>query len=106
MALTVTQEGRNSIAGSRISATFKVVPDASWLAAGESLDLLSLSSIPIIETVLLDGGSTGYVRQYDRTNKKLLAFEAGTDGGALDAVADATNLSTHTIYVTVTGRRA
>ena len=106
MGLTVTQEGRNSIAGSRISATFKVVPDTSWLAVGESLDLLSLSSIPIIETVLLDGGSTGYVWQYDRTNKKLLAFEAGTDGAALDAVADATNLSTHTIYVTVTGRRA
>lgn len=106
MGLTVTQEGRNSIAGSRISATFKVVPDDSWLALGESLDLLSLSSIPIIETVLLDGGSTGYVWQYDRTNKKLLAFEAGTDGAALDQVADATDLSTHTIYVTVTGRRA
>ena len=106
MALTVTQEGRNSVAGSRISATFKVVPDDSWLAAGESLDLMSLSSIPLIETGLLDGDATGYVWQYDRTNKKLLAFEAGADGAALDAVGDGTNLSSHTIYVTVTGRRA
>ncbi len=104
MALTVTQEGRDNVSGSRKIVTLKVIPDASWLAAGEALDLTSY--VKTIETVSLDGGATGYVWQYDRTNKKLLAFEAGSDGAALDAVADATNLSTHTVFITVTGRRA
>mgnify|MGYP006000806739 CR=1 FL=1 len=106
MALTVSQEGRNSVQGSRITATFKITPDTSWLAAGEELKLSELCSIPIMETITLDGGGTGYVWQYDRDSELLLAFEAGADGAALDAVGDGTNLSTHTIYLTVVGRRA
>ena len=104
MALTVTQEGRDNVSGSRKTVVLKVVPDTSWLAAGEALTLTDY--VKTIETITLDGGATGYVWQYDRANNKLLAFEAGSDGDALDAVADATNLSTHTIYITVTGRRA
>lgn len=104
MALTVTQIGRNNVSGSRISATLKVTPDASWLAAGESLTLTDY--VPVIETVSLDGGASGYVWQYDRTNKKLLAYEAGADGAALDAVADTTDLSAQTVHITVTGTRA
>jgi hypothetical protein len=104
MALTVTQEGRDNVSGSRKTVVLKVVPDISWLAAGEELDLNNY--VKTIESISLDGGATGYVWQYDRTNKKLLAFEAGADGAALDQVADATNLSTHTVFITVTGRRA
>ena len=104
MALTVEQPRRQSVSGSMITAHLKITPDSSWLAAGEDLDLTGY--VPIIESVVLDGGSTGYVWQYDHANKKLLAFEAGADGAALDAVADATNLSTHTVRITVSGRRA
>lgn len=104
MALTVVQLGRNQVTGSRMATTLKVTPDSSWLAAGESLDLTQY--VPKIETVLIDPSATGYVWQYDRTNKKLLAFEAGADGAALDAVADATNLSSTVLHITVTGTRA
>ena len=102
--MTVTQEGRNNVSGSRQTVTLKVVPDASWLAAGESLILTDW--VKTIESISLDGGATGYVWQYDRANSLLLAFEAGADAAALDAVADTTDLSTHTVYITVTGRRA
>ena len=104
MGLTITQEGRNNVSGSRQTVTLKVVPDASWLAVGEDLTLTDW--VKTIETVSLDGGATGYVWQYDRANNKLLAYEAGADGAGLDAVADATDLSTHTVYISVTGRRA
>ena len=87
-----------------MATTLKVTPDTSWLAEGESLDLTQY--VPKIETVIIDASATGYVWQYDRTNKKLLAFEAGADGAALDAVADATNLSTTVLHITVTGTRA
>lgn len=104
MALTVTQEGRDNVSGSRKTVVLKVVPDASWLAAGEALDLTDW--VKTIESISLDGGATGYVWQYDRAGKLLLAFEAGADGAALDAVANTTDLSTHTVFITVTGRRA
>jgi len=104
MGLTITQEGRNNVSGSRQTVTLKVVPDASWLAVGEDLTLTDW--VKTIETVSLDGGATGYVWQYDRANNKLLAFEAGADAAALDAVANGTDLSTHTVYISVTGRRA
>ncbi len=104
MALTVVQLGRNQVTGSRMATTLKVTPDSSWLEAGESLDLTQY--VPKIETVLIDPSATGYVWQYDRTNKKLLAFEAGADGAALDAVGDGTNLSTTILHITVTGTRA
>ena len=105
MALTVTHVGRNNVTGSWVSTTLKVVPDTSWLAAGESLDLTAYGP-KVIETVMIDASPTGYVWQYDRANKKLLAFEAGGDGAALDAVTDTTNLSTTTLHITVTGTRA
>ena len=87
-----------------MATTLKVTPDSSWLAAGESLDLTQY--VPKIETVLIDPSATGYVWQYDRTNKKLLAFEAGADGAALDAVANTTDLSSTILHITVTGTRA
>ncbi len=104
MALTVVQPRRQSVNGSMITVHLEITPDDSWLAAGEDLDLSSYVGIP--ESIVLDGGSTGYVWQYDHTNKKLLAFEAGADGAALDAVANTTDLSTHTVRITVSGRRA
>jgi hypothetical protein len=103
MALTVEQLGRTNVTGNRLTVALKITPDSSWLAAGEALDLTTYVSN--IETVHVESPG-GYVFNYDRTNKKLLAYEAGADGAALDAVSDATNLSALTVYLSVTGGRA
>jgi hypothetical protein len=103
MALTVAQLGRTNVTGNRLTVALKITPDASWLAAGELLDLTTYVSN--IESVHIES-TTGYVFSYDRANKKLLAWEAGADGAALDAVADATNLSALSVFITVTGGRA
>ena len=108
MALTVVQLGRNQVSGSRISASLKITPDDSWLAARESLDLTQY--VPVIETVTIDSDSGGFVWKYDRANKKLLAYGNPADPnvavGALSAIPDLTNLSAQTVYITVTGTRA
>jgi hypothetical protein len=103
MALTINQPRRQSVSGSTITVHLEITPDTSFASGGEALDLSSY--VPIVESVVLDGGNTGYVWQYDHTNKKLDCFEAGADGAALDAVSGA-NLSTHTVRITVSGRRA
>ena len=112
MALTVTQLGRASHTGSTSSLSFKVVPDDSWLAAGEDLDFTTYVGCPsAIRTVTIDGGDSGILWKYNRTTKKLLAYQQtdpADSGGAdipLAAVADATNLSAQTLYITVTGSR-
>ena len=104
MALTVTQLGRTNITGNRLTVALKVVPDSSWLAAGEALNLTQF--VPVLETVLVDSDPGGYVWSFDRSAAKLLAYEAGADGASLDAVADSTNLSGQTLFITVTGTRA
>tara|TARA_R100000231_G_scaffold88704_3_gene67161 strand:- start:626 stop:937 length:312 start_codon:yes stop_codon:yes gene_type:complete len=103
MALTVEQLGRTNVTGNRLTVALKVTFDASYPTGGEALDLTAYVSN--IETVHVEV-SGGFVFQYDRTNKKLKAFEAGGDGDALDEVDNATNLSTVVTYVTVTGGRA
>ena len=104
MALTVEQLGRTNVAGNRLSVALKVTPDSSWLAAGESLDLTAY--VANVETVHIESDIGGYVWAYDRSAKKVLAYEAGADGAALDAVADSTDLSGQTLYISVTGGRA
>ena len=101
MALTVEQLGRTNVTGNRITVALKITFDASYPTNGEALDLNTSN----IETVHVEV-SGGFVFQYDRTNKKLKAFEAGADGDALDEVDNATNLSTVVTYLTVTGGRA
>jgi len=104
MALTVEQLGRTNVAGNRLSVALKVTPDDSWAGAGgETLDLTTY--VANIETAHCESSTTGYVFSYDRTNKKLLAFEAGADSAALDAVSSG-DLSASICYITVTGGRA
>jgi hypothetical protein len=59
-----------------------------------------------IESVHVESDIGGYVYNYDRSEKKLLAYESGANGTALDAVNGSTSLSAQTVYVTVTGGRA
>ena len=103
MALTVEQLGRTNVTGNRLTVALKITFDSSYPTGGEALDLTAYVSN--IETVGIEV-SGGYVFQYDRSNKKVLAYEAGADGAALDEVASATNLSSTVTYVTVTGGRA
>jgi hypothetical protein len=104
MALTVEQLGRTNVSGNRLSVALKVTPDSSWAGAGgEALDLTEY--VANIDTAQVESSTTGYVFSYDRANKKLLAFEAGADGAALDAVASG-DISTAIAYITVTGGRA
>lgn len=103
MALTVEQLGRTNVTGNRLTVALKITFDSSYPTGGEALDLTTYVSN--IETVGIEV-SGGYVFQYDRSNKKVLAYEAGADGAALDEVANATNLSSTVTYVTVTGGRA
>jgi hypothetical protein len=103
MALTVEQLGRTNVTGNRLTVALKITFDASYPTGGEPLDLTAYVSN--IETVGVEV-SGGYVFQYDRTNKKVLAYEAGADSAALDEVANAANLSSTVTFVTVTGGRA
>tara|TARA_B100000900_G_C20283839_1_gene595210 strand:- start:50 stop:361 length:312 start_codon:yes stop_codon:yes gene_type:complete len=103
MALTVEQLGRTNVTGNRLTVALKITFDSSYPTGGEPLDLTTYVSN--IETVHVEV-SGGYVFQYDRSNKKVLAYEAGADSAALDEVASATNLSSTVTFVTVTGGRA
>ena len=103
MGLTVEQLGRTNVTGNRLSVALKITPDSSWPTAGEDLDLTAYVSN--IETVHVESDIGGYVYAYDRSAKKLLAYEAGADGAALDVV-DGANLSAQAVYLTVTGGRA
>jgi len=86
-----------------LTVALKITFDASYPTSGEALDLTAY--VNNIETAMVET-SGGFVFGYDRTNKKLKAFEAGADGDALDEVDNATNLSTVVTFITVTGGRA
>jgi len=86
-----------------LTVALKITFDASYPTGGEALDLTAY--VNNIETAMVET-SGGFVFGYDRTNKKLKAFEAGADGDALDEVDNATNLSTVVTFITVTGGRA
>jgi hypothetical protein len=103
MALTVEQLGRTNVTGNRLTVALKITFDSSYPTGGETLDLTAY--VNNIETVMVET-SGGFVFGYDRTNKKLKAFEAGADGDALDEVDNATNLSTVVTFISVTGGRA
>ena len=112
MALTVAQLGRTNVVGNRLTVALKITPDASWLAAGEPLDLTTYVSN--VESVNIES-TGGYVFHYDRTNKKLLAYRSAASdqtptadiaAAALVAVVDSVDLSALSIFITVTGGRA
>jgi len=86
-----------------LTVALKITFDSSYPTGGETLDLTAY--VNNIETVMVET-SGGFVFGYDRSNKKLKAFEAGVDGDALDEVDNGTDLSTVITFITVTGGRA
>ena len=103
MALTVAQLGRTNVTGNRLTVALKITFDDDYQAGRMALDLTDY--VNNIETVSIEV-SGGYVFQYDRTNAKVLAYEAGADGAALDEVTAATDLQTVITYISVSGGRA
>ena len=102
MVLTLTKLRRTVVGNMRL-AIYQVTFDNSYPTGGEALTAadLGLSSIEIMKT---DGGDGGYVPQFDYANNKMLMFEAGADGAALDEVTATTDLSSVSFRIEVTGR--
>lgn len=81
-----------------------IVPDDSWLAAGEVVDF---SGNERIDHLVVTGGGAGYVFQWDAAGQKLLAYYADYDAvadGALVAVPDATDLDALTLTFVAWGQ--
>jgi hypothetical protein len=100
MALTVEQQGRRNVAGNRLTVNLKLTFASTYATGGEALDLTTY--VPNVENVNIEG-SDGYVFSYDRTNGKVLAWEAGADSAALDQVSGSFSATT---YLSVQGGRA
>ena len=115
MALTVVQNGRTNVSGNRLTVSLNAATDDStWNAGGEAFDATSYVANP--EMVHIENGS-GYVFQYDATNKKIKAYiqsHVRDDGGGGSAAAvtlqlvEATgkDLRTVPIKIMITGGRA
>jgi len=83
--------------------TGTITMDSSYPTGGESL--ASLFATYLSSVVHLQAGlNGGYVPEWDSANGKLLVFEAGADGAALDEVADTTDLSAVVFPVMVMGK--
>ena len=126
MALSVTQKGRDNVIGTRKMIVLDITFDNSYPTGGEALDLTNY--VGTIESVTIEQ-KDGYVFQYDRTNKKVKVFHPNLDVVISDAdpttaganlvtemlgttanrateVPNATNLSTLSTTLVVTGTRS
>lgn len=100
---SITKQG---VMGDLKYGVVEVTLDSSYPTGGEALTLntdLGWSGSSTYVVGLNSSSVTGYVPAYDTTNNKLLMFEAGADGAALDEVANTTDLSAETITVLVFG---
>jgi len=109
MGLTVKQPRRMSASGRQMSVNLEITPTGSWPGAGEPLDLTTY--VPIIETVTINTlDASGYVWKYDRTTKKILAFQsidpADAGGANIPLVPASGDLTDQFLRVEVTGTRA
>ncbi|TVL98679.1 MAG: hypothetical protein CV087_20840 [Candidatus Brocadia sp. WS118] len=99
MALSVT---RQDLFGNSRVVVAVFTFDASYATSGEACD----PGLGTINIALSDPSVSGYVFQYDYTNKKLKAFYADYDAGAdgpLIEVANGTNLSSVSVRLVFIG---
>lgn len=109
MALSVTirqvsnRPVRMGMHGGQGVLTGYFTTDTSYPTGGWELDFSSY--FEVVEDVHV-GGFGGYVLQYDYTNKKVFAYEAGVDAAALDEVGSGGNIQSAlgTIRFSVIGR--
>lgn len=106
MALTVTNKTTGGSTGQDVRVIgigdLKCLPltiafDSSYPTGGEPLDVSGYFDKEVINVQI--NPTSGYVFEYDYTNKKVLAYYGNNDGdadGALVQVADTTDLSSLT----------
>ena len=75
----------------------------SYATNGDTLVFTTASGFTQVDQVIAGCTAGGYVVYADLSNNKVKVFEAGADGGALDEVANATNLSAQTFEVLIFG---
>lgn len=100
MSLTITEVERRQSVGNYFEKLVDVTFDSSYPTGGEPLTASDLGFGSVLSVVgdVLPSGAVRYVA-YDRTNSKLLAFDA--DGAQ---IADTTSLATITVRLLVRGR--
>jgi len=102
MALTITKD-HYGVSGDIRRHIATIDFDSSYPSGGEALTPADLA-LREIKTLIVES-KDGYQFEYDYANEKVKAFEAGADGGALDEVADSTDLSSVTgVHVVALGR--
>jgi hypothetical protein len=96
MALTITKEADKSLidaCGGNVKFVRGLISfDTSYPTGGEAFDLSG--DIPTEVQVVLIENKAGYFFEYDKANKKVIAYESGADGGANDEVGNTTDLAT------------
>lgn len=85
------------------TAKFGRYTGGTYVTAGETV-AASDFALSRLDYLIISGGSEeGYVFSYDPSAGKVLAFEAGADGAALDEVASDTDLSGSSVDVIAVG---
>ncbi len=91
MALTIGTVETNT-AGRYYEKRFTITFDDSYVTNGEPFTKEDVGLYNVKE-LRFNQGEDGYVLHWDAANEKIIAYEAGADGAALDEVANATDLS-------------
>ncbi len=111
MALTLAQTKRNNVTGTKVTSYVTVTFDASYPTNGEDFDATAYVKTPD-EVRVTNDSALGYIVRYDATNKKLKVFNVpALDGNAASAqalaeVTNATNLSSLSVDLIISGGRA
>jgi hypothetical protein len=102
MALTISTPSNAmdvaGVPGNNKYVIKRILFDSSYATGGESLTPTQLG-FDSLHIMLTSSEDNGYVAEYDYSGEKLVLYEAGADGAALDEVADTTDVSS--VYVRI-----
>ena len=101
----VTEGGGNHAAVFLVNLT--IVGDDAYPTGGTAAfqDAVRAATGNEIEVMAVVGNDCGgYIPNYDKTNDKLVVYEAGADAAALDEVTDTTDLSSTTFQLLILGK--
>ena len=107
MALTISIPGNASdmagVPGNNKYVIKRILFDSSYATGGEALTPTTLG-LEQIHIMLTSSEDNGYVAEYDYSGEKLVLYEAGADGAALDEVANTTDVSAVYVRIIAYGR--
>ena len=102
MALTISTPSNAmdvvGVPGNNKYVIKRILFDSSYATGGESLTPTQLG-FDSLHIMLTSSEDNGYVAEYDYSGEKLVLYEAGADGAALDEVANTTDVSA--VYVRI-----